>query len=51
MSKNYYPELFDELQKKDTTITELIAWLCRHEPFAVIKAIKAVRLKKEKTKI
>jgi hypothetical protein len=47
MSKNYYPQLFDELQKKDATVIEIVKWLCKHQPFAVIQAIRAIRRDKK----
>jgi len=43
MSKNYYPQLFSELERKDVTAEAIVSWLCKHQPFAVIRAIRAAR--------
>jgi hypothetical protein len=55
MSKNYYPQMLDELQKKDVTQDQLISWFCRHQPYSVIKAIQTMRkanlIKKAQTNI
>ena len=43
MSKNYYPEMMDEIAKKDISQQEILDYFYRHEPRAVIRAIQAVR--------
>ena len=43
MSKNYYPEMMDEISRKDVSQQEILDWFYRHEPHSVIKAIRAVR--------
>ena len=43
MSKNYYPEMMDEIAKKDVSQQEILDWFYRHEPRAVIGAVQAVR--------
>ena len=43
MSKNYYPEMMDEIAKKDISQQEILDYFYRHEPHSVIEAVQAVR--------
>ena len=43
MSKNYYPEMMDEISRKDVSQQEILDYFYRHEPYSVTKAIQAVR--------
>ena len=50
MSKNYYPEMMDEIAKKDVSQQEILDYFYRHKPHSVIEAIQAVRRAKQPSK-
>ena len=50
MSKNYYPEMMDEIAKKDVSQQEILDWFYRHKPHSVIEAVQAVRKAKKPSK-
>ena len=50
MSKNYYPEMMDEIAKKDVSQQEILDWFYRHKPHSVIEAVQAVRKAKQPSK-
>ena len=43
MSKNYYPQMMDEIARKDVSQQEILDYFYRHKPHSVIEAVQAVR--------
>ena len=50
MSKNYYPQMMDEISRKDVSQQEILDWFYRHKPHSVIEAVQAVRNAKKPSK-
>ena len=50
MSKNYYPQMMDEIARKDVSQQEILDYFYRHKPHSVIEAVQAVRKAKKPSK-